>query len=102
MTENPGVGNIANALHGRYRFAAYDQFGYGVRKSPLAIRNFIRYATSQWQDTLKYVFLIGKSREYEDYRNDPVSYAQCLVPSFGTPASDNGELAANQQSLIIP
>lgn len=96
INENPGVGKYYNVRIANIDLL-YDQFGYGIRKSPLAIRNFIRYATSQWSDTLKYVFLIGKSREYEDCRADPVSNAQCLVPTFGSPASDN-LLAANRES----
>lgn len=67
----------------------YDQFGYGIRKSPLAIRNFIRYASSQWVIPLTHVFLIGKAREYTTYRNGGTPYDQTLVPTFGSPGSDN-------------
>lgn len=70
----------------------YDQFAYGVNKSPLAIRNFIQYALNNW--TVKkprFVFLIGKGREYPDMRasNATANRNQCLVPTFGYPGSDN-------------
>ena len=66
----------------------YEQFGYGVPKSPLAIRNFISYALSNWTIKPNYLFLIGKGREYEDMRTGGAAYNQCLVPTFGNPGSD--------------
>ncbi|MES2619442.1 MAG: C25 family cysteine peptidase, partial [Bacteroidota bacterium] len=65
----------------------YDQFGYGIKKSPLAIRNFISYAKNTFD--LKYVFVIGKGRENFKIRDGGSSYNQCLVPTFGYPGSDN-------------
>ncbi len=74
----------------------YDQFGYGIRKSPLAIRNFINYAKAAFN--LEYVFIIGKGRESYKMRFDPASYDQCLVPTFGYPGSDN-LLSAKRRNL---
>ncbi|MCW5909209.1 MAG: hypothetical protein KIS94_15190 [Chitinophagales bacterium] len=67
----------------------YDQFGYGVMKSPLAIRNFIQMAYNTWAISPTHVFLIGKGREYNFMRNGGSAYNQCLVPTFGYPGSDN-------------
>lgn len=68
----------------------YDQFSYGIQKSPLAIRNFIRWAIDNWQLKPQHIFLIGKGREMPAMRNTASpAYAQCLIPSFGYPASDN-------------
>ena len=39
----------------------YDQFAYGVKKHPLAIKNFLRFISSTYDSVPKYVFLIGKS-----------------------------------------
>jgi hypothetical protein len=80
----------------------YDQFAYGVRKSPLAIRNFVqycihRYSTGAWTQWPQYVFLVGKGREYPDMRNGGSAYTQCYVPCFGQPGSDN-LLAATRSS----
>jgi hypothetical protein len=66
----------------------YEQFGYGVPKSPVAYRNFISYAIDQWTIKPKYLFLVGKGREYNSARNGGTSYNQNLIPSFGQPASD--------------
>ena len=72
----------------------YDQFGYGVKKSPLSIRNFIqyalhKYATGAWTHKPQYAFIIGKGYQYPDMRNGGNSYNNCLVPTFGQPGSDN-------------
>ncbi len=80
----------------------YDEFGYGIRKSPLAIRNFIRYLHDSALIKPKFVFLVGKGREAPDMRDltNPTqvdNYNQCLVPTFGYPGSDN-LLAATQPS----
>ncbi len=80
----------------------YDQFAYGVNKSPLAIRNFIQYALHNWQVKPKYVMLIGKGREYADMRanNAAANRNQCAIPTFGYPGSDN-LLAATRASTIM-
>lgn len=77
----------------------YDQFAYGIRKHPLAIRNFIDFALDKWSIKPEHLFIIGKGREYVYSSGDPPStydklkynsqmYAQCLVPTFGHPGSD--------------
>ena len=77
----------------------YDQFAYGIRKHPLAIRRFTDYALSIWAVKPEYLFIIGKGRQYNDFRNSPSAYAQCLVPTFGHPASDN-LLTATVNSIV--
>jgi hypothetical protein len=69
-----------------------DQFAFGVKKDPIAIKNFIRYARDKFPTEPKYVFLIGRGMTYNDFRrgeSDPVASQLNLVPSFGYPASDN-------------
>jgi hypothetical protein len=72
----------------------YDQFAYGILKSPLSIRNFIRFAYNNFTVTPKYVFLIGKGYRgasdgsYPAYRNSSFYNNLTLVPSFGYPPSD--------------
>lgn len=76
----------------------YDQFAYGIRKSPLSIRNFIEFAKNTWTNIQpEHVFLIGKGREYPDTRTGGSGTTQCLVPTFGYPGSDN-LLAATRNS----
>ncbi len=64
----------------------FDQFGYGVDLHPQAIRNFSDYIQQNW-DKAKYVFLVGKGKEYKEIRNFNTYDIQ--IPSFGFPASDN-------------
>lgn len=69
-----------------------DQFGFGIKKNPLALKNFIRFARNKFSSPVKYVFLIGRGMAYNDYRireSDPVAEQLNLVPSWGSPASDN-------------
>jgi len=94
-----------NPISGKFQAVAvdvdklYDQFAYGVNKSPLAIRNFIQWARANWTivNQPKHVFLIGKAREYPSMRNNANARNQCLVPTFGSPGSDN-LLAATRNS----
>ncbi|MFN8276908.1 MAG: C25 family cysteine peptidase [Chitinophagales bacterium] len=73
----------------------FDQFGYGIRKTPLAIRNFIEYAYDNWNKKPEYLFIIGKGRDYREIlqggggQSAAQAYAACLVPTWGRPASDN-------------
>ncbi len=72
----------------------YDQFAYGVLKSPLAIRNFIRFGYYNFTVTPKDIFLLGKGYRaatdgtYPCYRNSAYYNALTLVPTYGYPPSD--------------
>ena len=69
-----------------------DQFGFGIKKNPLAIKNFIRFARNKFSSPLKNVFIIGRGVAYHEFRireSDPVASQLNLVPSWGNPASDN-------------
>ena len=87
-----------------------DQFAYGVKKHPLSIRNFLRFAKASFAATPKYVFLIGKAVTYDEYRMfKPTSEVddiekQDLVPTFGWPASDALLVSPNsaQPAPILP
>ena len=75
-----------------------DQFAYGIKKHPLSIRNFLRYARANFAVQPKFVFLIGKAINYKDYRENgsqPDIDLLNLVPTWGNPASDNLLSAAN-------
>lgn len=67
----------------------YLQYAYGIRKHPLAIRNFLNDALQNWPTPPQFLFLIGKS--ISDYlcRNNPTNYQNNLVPSWGFPTTDN-------------
>lgn len=74
-----------------------DQFAFGIKKHPLGIRNFIRFARNTFPVLPKHVFLIGSGVYYvqqKAYENstDPTIKSNLdrlnLVPTFGWPASD--------------
>lgn len=83
----------------------YDQFGYGLHRHPQSIRNFVHAAHRRWPN-LKYVFLVGKGREYTALRTaqglkDAIDAETYFVPSFGFPASDNLMLSNNTSSVAV-
>ena len=68
-----------------------DQFAFGIKNHPSAIRDFIRYASQNFSVAPKYVFIIGRGLSYIDYaanQSNPISDQIDLVQSFGWPASD--------------
>ncbi len=67
----------------------YDQFAYGISKSPLSIRNFCRYLLDNYPTAPKNLLLLGKSFHLCEYRGNPSNYPGFMVPSFGYPSSDN-------------
>ncbi|MFT4681604.1 MAG: hypothetical protein ACI9FU_000017 [Granulosicoccus sp.] len=66
----------------------YAQFGFGVPKHPLGIRNFAKWAIANLNNP-KHLFLIGKAIANDEIRRSPGMNAQCLLPSFGEPPTDN-------------
>lgn len=68
-----------------------DQFAFGIKRHPMAIRDFIRFAYQQYVPKPQYVFLIGRgmtSIDYKQNESDPMADLLDLVPTFGWPASD--------------
>ena len=66
-----------------------DQYGYGVRKSPLGLRNFVEYAYDHWTKKPEYLFIIGKGRDYKETREGSPAYDMNQVVPFGRYPSDN-------------
>ncbi len=68
----------------------FDQFSYGVREHPLAIKNFTKYILDTWSSVHppQALFLLGKSIRASDSRLIPTNFANNLVPSYGNPPSD--------------
>ncbi|MEP6684971.1 MAG: C25 family cysteine peptidase [Parafilimonas sp.] len=69
-----------------------DEFAYGIKKDPISVKNFLRYARNTFSVAPQFAFLIGKAVTYDQYRiNQSSQYAEKLnlVPTFGWPASDN-------------
>lgn len=70
-----------------------DQFAFGIKKHPLSIHNFLRFARDKFS-SVKSAFIIGRGVNYSDYqKNDRAASALTdrinLVPTWGWPGSDN-------------
>lgn len=78
----------------------YDQFGYGIRKHPMAIRQFAHFITEQFETPAENLFLVGHGRVYNDYRNNTTSYNLTFIPTWGHPGSDL--LLASRRGKIAP
>ncbi len=76
----------------------YDQFAYGVHRHPLAIRNAIHHFARHWTNP-QYALLIGRGLQYNAGRSAAAVAGNFLVPTFGTPGSDN-LLAASLRSNV--
>lgn len=69
----------------------YDQFGYGVRGNPLALRRFFNYAYETWNPKPHSTFIVGHGllyHEQKEYNLSPSTYNFPIVPSWGDPGSD--------------
>jgi hypothetical protein len=80
-----------------------DQFAYGIKKHPSSIKDFIQYAYNTFTVKPKFVFLIGKGIQYDQYAlNQSSQFADKLnlVPTFGAPASD--VLLSSPYGSIVP
>jgi hypothetical protein len=81
-----------------------DQFCFGVRKNPMAIRRFILFALDKFAQTPKMVYLIGKGSNYFSvFRSAANINREILnaVPTWGTPSSDN-LLACRNLKIPVP
>lgn len=66
----------------------YDQFAYGIRKNPISMREFVKTYQNLYGNSLKNVFLIGKSILNNLARNNSVNHNLNLVPTWGYFGSD--------------
>ena len=69
----------------------YEQFAYGVRFHPLALRNFVQFVLKYWPNP-RYLLIIGKGLNYEAFRNANTQKALLdslfFVPTYGSPGAD--------------
>lgn len=87
----------ASATGGNFNAKIYDidelvdQFAYGIKKHPLSVKNFTRFAKQNFTTNPTHIFIIGKAVAYDEYAmNESNSLVDKLnlVPTFGWPASD--------------
>ncbi len=82
----------------------YEQFGYGVRFHPLAVRNFVQYIVKNWEHP-RYLLLVGKGLDYDRFRNPNtqkiLADSLFFVPTYGSPGADQ-LLVMRNKSLSDP
>lgn len=84
----PGGGFIAKTIDVN---ELIDQFAFGIKQDPLAIKNFLRYARNVFSVKPLYAFLIGHGVNYQSIRQNesqPTLYRLALIPTWGDPSSD--------------
>jgi len=88
----------SSAIGGGYQPKVYDidelvdQFGFGIKKHPSSVKNFINYARQFFFTTPQNVLLIGRGVTYDQYRYNesrPITEKINIIPTFGNPGSDN-------------
>lgn len=81
----------------------YDQFGYGIARHQLALKNFCNYIVKNWERP-RYIFIIGKGQELPNVRFvEPSSIPNYFVPTYGVPPSDNLLVSETNRSFpLIP
>ena len=69
-----------------------DQFGFGINKHPLSVKNFLSFARASFAVKPAFVLLIGRGVLYNLYHPQQANANAKmlnLVPTFGNPGSDN-------------
>lgn len=69
-----------------------DQFAFGIKRHPLAIKNYLRFLRNTATIKPGFAFLVGKGLDYNVYRlneSNAVVEQTGLVQTFGVPGSDN-------------
>lgn len=71
-----------------------DQYAFGIKHHPAALRNFAAFALANFGASLKpkHFFIIGKGLNYNHFRrfeSDRNIDKLAMIPTFGYPASDN-------------
>jgi len=83
-----------------------DQFAFGIKKHPISIFNFLRFARANFAAAPQFVMLIGHGMTYNDYNyysetmHAPLADGLNLIPTFGYPASDNKLSAATSMDAV--
>ena len=79
-----------------------DQFAYGLKSHPAAVRDFVRMISTQYPIKPKQLFIIGRGLTYQDRRlneSSPIAERLDLVTTFGWPSSDILMASANSQPV---
>lgn len=83
----------------------YDNFGYGIQRHPMAIRDFTHFIKKNWSNP-QFIVLMGKAREFNAVRSSvqlTSNISTFDIPTWGYPGSDILMVASNNSDRpIIP
>lgn len=69
----------------------YEQFAYGIRFHPIAVRNFLHWAKRQWPQA-EHAFILGKALDSHQFRSSAqqIEFVDSLffVPTMSNPGAD--------------
>jgi Peptidase family C25 len=80
-----------------------DQFAFGIKSHPAAVRDFVRFMDVQYPVKPKSIFIIGRGVSYYDKKfqeSNPLTKQIDFVPTFGWPPSD--VLLVSQPTTAMP
>jgi hypothetical protein len=77
----------------------HDQFGYGLTRHPLCLRNYAYYIKKNWANP-QYLVLVGKAKEFASDRDNVPFPDRSDVPTWGFPGSD--QLFVTNDSSSVP
>ena len=77
----------------------HDQFGYGINRHPLCLRNYAFFIKKNWANP-QYIVLVGKAKEFTGNRDYVLFPDKSDVPTWGYPGSD--QLFVTNDSSIVP
>ncbi len=76
----------------------YDQFGYGIDRHEVSMRNFLKLASENWES--EHLFILAKGMDKHKMRINPEQWQRfSLVPTFGFPHSDYLMVMDNDSSI---
>ncbi len=77
----------------------HDQFGYGINRHALCLRNFAFYIKKNWTNP-QYLLLVGKAKEFSGNRYNVTFADMSDVPTWGYPGSDM--MFVTNDSSVVP
>jgi len=79
-----------------------DQFAFGIKNHPISVKNFISFARNTYTQKPQFILLMGRGTLYNDYRiyeSFAATNEISLIPTFGSPGSDNLLASPNYDPL---
>ncbi len=77
----------------------HDQFGYGITRHPLCLRNYAYFIKKNWANP-QFIVLVGKAKEFAGDRDNVDFQDRSDMPTWGFPGSDL--MFVTNDSSIVP